>query len=403
MASLDQTSASYFLKTLYPREAIENMVYKTHPLLSMLKKNTGFKGENMKIPVSIADIGGVSSTFSTALANKSAGKGAAFFITRAKAFALASIDYETLKSTEGDSAAFTTAIKIEMDRAYNALSRSLAISMFGTGSGSLGQVDASTTLTGAILILKNINDVVKFEVGQVIVASTTDGGGSVKTARTITNIDRSAGTVTFNSNLNTGTAWASQDYLFVEGNYDLQIKGLRAWIPDSAPTSTPFFLVDRSVDTDRLGGLRFNGSAMPIEEALINAASLAARAGATPDVIVMNFNKYRELEISLGSKVQYVDIKTETKAQMGFRGMLIMSPTGPMKIVADRDCPSDRAFMLQLDTWTLHSLGEAPVLQDADGNKMLREANANSLEFRLWYSAQLACTAPGYNVNIYLG
>ncbi len=403
MAALDQTSFQYALKTLYPREAIENLVYKTHPLLSMLKKNEGFKGLDMKIPLSYADLGGRSVDFATAIANKTASKGVAFNITRNKDFAIASIDYETLKASEGDNAAFMGALKREMDSAYNTLSRSLAISLFGTGSGSIGQVDATTTLTGAVLVLKNVNDVVKFEVGNVIVASTADGGGSVKTARTIIAMDRSAGTVTFNSNLNSGTAWASQDYLFVQGDYDSKIKGLRAWIPDSAPTSTLFFGVDRSVDTDRLGGLRFNGSAMPIEEALISAASVAARAGAMPDTVIVNFNKYRELEIALGSKVQYVDIKAETKAQIGFRGIQLMSPIGPMKIVADRDCPSDRAFMLQLDTWTLHSLGAAPVLQDADGNKMLREQSANALEFRMWYSAQLACTAPGYNVNIYLG
>ena len=53
-----------------------------------------------------------------------------------------------------------------------------------------------------------------------------------------------------------------------------KLSGLGAWLPSSAPGSTDsFFGVNRSSDATRLGGIRFDGSSLPLEEALIGAAS----------------------------------------------------------------------------------------------------------------------------------
>lgn len=88
--------------------------------------------------------------------------------------------------------------------------------------------------------------------------------------------------------------------------------------------------------------------------------------------------------------------------EIGFRGILINGPRGPIRVVPDQNCPSDRAFMLQMDRWKLYSLGKAPKLLESDGMKMLRESNADAVEVRVGYYAQLGCDAPGFNVNIQL-
>lgn len=100
------------------------------------------------------------------------------------------------------------------------------------------------------------------------------------------------------------------------------------------------------------------------------------------------------------SKVQYVDLKAN--AEIGFRGIMINGPRGPIKVVADQNCPSDRAFMLQMNTWKLYSLGKAVRIQDADGMKFLRESTADALEVRIVSWAQLGCRAPGFSCNIRL-
>ncbi len=52
-----------------------------------------------------------------------------------------------------------------------------------------------------------------------------------------------------------------------------------------------------------------------------------------------------------------------------------------------------------MKTWKFHSLEKAPMIIEADDQKLLRDATADSFEGRMAYYANLACTYPGSNVN----
>lgn len=399
--ALDLTTFAPALKAHYTDDQVENMVYQDNPLLALMPKMESFGGKNLPIPIIYGNPQGRSATFSTAQANKTNSKLKDFVLTRAKDYSLASIDNETIEASKGNANAFLEAATTEIDGAIHSAARSLAIAMYGTGSGSIGQV--LTGGTGTSLTLKSVEDVTNFEVGMELVFSTADGGGSVKAGSiTVNGIDRDTGilTVDAQSGIASGTGTATNDYVFVAGDYDAKIKGLRAWLPDSTPSSTAFFSVDRTADATRLAGIRFDGSAMPIEEALVSAAARVAREGGKPDYCFISYSKFADLEKALGSKVQYVDLKAT--ADVGFRGMQISGPRGVIKVVPDQNCPNDRAFMLQMDVWKLYSLGKAPKILDTDGLKMLRDSNADSVEIRVGYYAQLGCRAPGFNANIRL-
>jgi len=397
MASLDMTSFASALKAHYTDERIYNMVYKDNALLALMPKMEQFGGKNLPIPIIYGNPQGRSQNFATAQANKTSSKITDFVLTRNHDYSLASIDNETLEASKGNSNAFMEAATTEIDGAINSATRSLAISMYRTGSGSIGQCNA--TVTGTSLQLKNAEDVTNFEVGQKVVFSSTDGGGSVSAAVAITAVNRDSGELT----LAASTSLTANYYIFVEGDYDAKIKGLQAWLPNSSPSATPFFGVDRSVDPVRLAGVRYDGSALPIEEALIGAIHRVARESGKPSHVFMSFSKWDELAKALGSKVQYIEEAVKVgEANLNFRGIMIHGPKGPVKVIADQNCPSDRAFLLQLDVWKLYSLGKAPRILDTDGLKMLRESSADAVEVRVGYYAQLGCRAPGYNANIKL-
>lgn len=331
---------------------------------------------------------GRSATFTNAKANKTASKIKDFTITRSRDYALASIDNETMEASVGNSGAFMEAVTLEVDGAIQNATRSLSIALYGSGSGRIGKIAA---INGLVLTLSQPEDVTNFELSMILNASTADGGGSLKVANpSVTAVDRNNGLVTVSAVTNL----AVDDYLFVEGDYDLKLKGLQAWLPANV-TNTPFFGMDRSVDKSRLAGQKIDGSAKPIEESLIECASQIARAGGKPTHVFINYSKYAELEKSLGSKVQYVDLKVN--AEIAFRGISLNSPRGILKVIPDQNCPADKAFMLQLDTWKLISLGKAPKILNLDGLKMLREDQADAVEIRVGYYAQLSCNAPGYN------
>ena len=392
------TTFAAALKQHYTNERIENMVYKDNPFLAMVAKYEDFGGENLKLPIKYGIPQGRSATFSDAQANKTNTQLKAFLLTRQADYSLASIANETIEASKGNANAFMEAATVEIDGAIESATRSLAIACFGDGSGAIGQVLA-TTSSVATFTLKQIDDVTNFEVGMQLKLNATKTGssGTLSTAVTVDGINRDTGVIT----LSASASLTANHFIYQEGDYDAKIKGLNAWVPSSAPGSTDsFFGVNRSSDATRLGGIRFDGSSLPIEEALIGGASRDAREGGKPDVCFMNYSNFADLEKALGSKVSYVDVKASP--EIGFRGILVHGPRGPIKVIPDQNCPKDVAFMLQMDVWKLYSLGKAPKILDSDGLKFLRDSSADSVEVRVGYYAQLGCRGPGYNVRIAL-
>jgi hypothetical protein len=398
--TLDLTSFEAALKTLYPDKKINNLVYKNNPLLAMMNKNERFYGENMKCPLIYGNPQARSATFSTAASQSSSAssKLKAFLLTRAKDYSLAQIDNETLKASESDMGAFLRAATVEIDGAINSAARSLAIAMYRTGSGSIGQV-ANSGFATPTLTLSNSDDVTNFEVGMTLVVSSTDGGGSVRVGTlTIVGVNRANGQLTMSGNLSAGIAAIAQnDFIFQQGDYDLKVKGLQAWLPYGGPSATAFFGVDRTADATRLGGIWSDGVGKPIEEALIDHLVLIGREGGAPDHMFVNFTEYGNIEKALGSKVVYVNVQSPTMPEIGFQGIRVQGPRGSCVIIPDQNAPSKYGFALQMDTWTLNSLGKAPQLFDTDGVNMLRNPTSDSLDVRIYYYAQVGCTAPGWN------
>jgi len=385
------------------------MVYKDNPLLALIPKYESFGGKNLPIPVLFGNPQGRSKTFSNAQTRGSATNSQItdFVLTRVKDYSIATIDNETLEASKGNPNAFMEAATTEIDGAIQALTRSLAIGIYGGSDGNIGQVSVEPTEAATTVItLKNADSVTNFEVGMMINIWSAKSGGSQRnvdgstTSLEIDAIDRSAGTITFSEAYTSSGTIAADDYLFVEGDRGLALSGLDSWLPSTAPTSTPFFGVDRSVDTTRLGGVRHDGSSQPIEEALVDAASKVSREGGKVDYCFLNYAKYAELEKALGSKVSYVDLSMN--AEVGFRGIEINGPRGTIKVVADQNCPADVAFMLQLNTWKLYSLGKAVRVIDTDGLSMLRQASADGVEVRYGFYGQVGCKAPGYSARVTL-
>jgi hypothetical protein len=122
-----------------------------------------------------------------------------------------------------------------------------------------------------------------------------------------------------------------------------------------------------------------------------------AREGGSPDHCFISYTRYTDLEKALGAKVQYLDLKI---GDVGFRAMRINGPNGEIKIIPDQNCPLNRAYMLQLDTWKHRSLGKAVRVIDTDGLQMLRQSAADGVEVRYGYYANLSCNAPGWNCTI---
>jgi hypothetical protein len=411
MADITVASFTNALKVIYPQKRVESLFYSQHPFAAMLNKKDDFYGVNDALKITVqygVPSGGRAVAFATAQANRSAGNEVRFALTRQSDYQVARLENEVIDAASRDIGTLIEVLKNKMDGAMKNLSRQYAAMLFGNGGGARGQVASFETdaVANDTVVLTNPDDVVFFERDMTMYGDTNDGtgaSGSRSTDAFVIKVNRSTGRVTFSATMGgsgvdlTGIGWAANDYIFQDGDFGAVITGLQGWIPVSAPTATAFFGVDRTVDTDRLGGVRYDGTSDPIEEAVKKLAVRLVRNGGRPGIMFLNPIDFNTLELSLSTRVRYDNVKAPTRARIGFTGIVITTAAGEVRCIADLNCPRGYAWMLQMDTWTFHCLKGVPHQIMVNGGKLMTIEASDDVEFRQVYRGNLGNTAPGYN------
>lgn len=400
------------MKNLWHRGRVVDLVAREQPFWSLVPKRTDFVGEDQKVTVKYTYPQGVSSTFSNAQSNTYAGREKRFSVTRSTTHGVVTLDTEVIEASKNDMGALYRAFDDRVESLMTRLIHDTGRKLMGNGGCALARVAASSAFSTTTCTLLNTRDARFFEVGMTVTAGTTDGstsGTKRSGTATITAVDRINGTLTASANWTTAiTGAANSDYLFLDGDTDsnnlgLGFKGIQAWIPSTVPTSgDSFFGVDRSADPERLAGRTASYTSEPIETAIMREAAYLAEAGASPDIVIVSPKSWANLNVSLGSRVMYDEAKGsgEGFAKYGFPAIKIGSEGGMLKVISDRNAPDARAFILSMNSWCFHTLGEAPKIADDDGLKSIRVYNDDAIEVRARVRGQLWCNAPGHNSNI---
>jgi hypothetical protein len=408
LSQIDLTTYSAALKELYDGQKVINLVYKKNPLLAMVTKDTKSGGKYIPVPVQYGVTQGRSATFATAQTNQTGAALAEFLLTRKSDYSLATLDNHTLEATANDAEAFVAAATTQVDSAFRSLVLSAASALYRAGSGIIGQI---TSITTGAIVLADASTGNQFEVGMTLQASPNSDASSPRAAAGyVIAVARSAATgatsvtvsASYNGAAGSPALWVANDYLLVAGDGGAKMSGLAGWCPTTAPSGGDnWYGVNRSVDS-RLYGVIYDGSAQSIEEALIDASNYCAEQGGSPNKFFTNYRSYSALVKSLGSKVQYVDL--ESDVGIGFRGIRVHGDDGEIDVIPDRNCPGQIGYLLDLDSWKLRSVNEVPhiVTYGREGLEMLRVSNADAVELRVAYYANLACNAPVFNSVIKL-
>ena len=424
MASFNLTNFDAAMKHMYPYKKVENLVYKNNPLLSMIPKETKFPGRNVTYAVEYGLTTGRSATFATAQANRGGTKLHDFVVTRVKDYAVVTVDNESMLAADGNEGSLLDMAKAKTDSALHALSRAMGRDVYGSGGGSIGQT--GTTVAdggnyGDTSLELAAGNAINFEVGMRIVFADTDAAALDSGVLTVTGVDRDGDILTVDRVANVAVpalvgAGGDARLIYPEGDRpagaaagSIKLSGLDAWLPATVPAAS-FFGVTRQDDSTRLGGQRlaFDGS---IQETLINAAVRVSREGGRPDAIFMNPVDWAKLAIDLeGRSLVAGAVQTgrrrfgpkDTEAKFGFASLELASPAGMVSVYSDHNCPLNLAYMLQMDTWVLKTIGAAPRILDFDGLKGVREANNDGVEYRWGYYGNMLCKSPAYNARIAL-
>ena len=404
MATIDMTALDAVLKELYPAGVPQDLALKKHTFMRMVRKEGGFTGEQMVVPMLYDYPGGRSATISTLLDSTGpigASKHVRLNVTRAKDYAGTWIDAETIKATGDDKGAFVRGRQYEVDNMLKALGNSLGHAGYRSGSGALGTIIAGETLSDADFTLARRGDAKYFRVGMQLQFAAAEITGSLRDSGdyvTVTAVDEATGLITTDSGaLATSiTGLTAGDYVYARGDRNLKIKGLAAWIPLTAPApAESFFGADRSVQPNRLAGVRLNAPNYPIEDLILEVGETINEQGGEPTVCVISHRRWVTLAKRLNAKVEY-DGGGGAMASFGGSFPVHLS-SGVVRVYPDVDCPDDVGYVLTMDSWTLHHLGELPEIVRDDGISALRRSAEDSIEIRARYYAQLVCVAPGHN------
>jgi len=403
---LDMAAGNAALKEYYDGQTVENLAYDDNPFLAMVPKDSDAEGKVIPQPVMYEVSQGRSSNFANAQANQTPMQLAEFFMTLRSDYSIATLQRQLMLASQSAKGGFIKFASEFVDVAIQAAALSAASACFRSGTGSIGQI-ATGGITSGVITLTNPADVSQFGINQTLQAASTDGGAPRSALGYVIARNVVAGTITVSANSLQGAAgspsgWAAGDFLLVQGDSNQKIVGLAGWLPSTAPTSSDnFFGVNRSPDT-RLYGIYYNGSAQPIEEAVVDQSLLVRREKGRPRHMFLNYGSEAALIKALGARREYVDWKSED-GMIGFRGVKIQGAAGPIEVFADRNCQAQTGYLVQLDTWKLYSLQPVPHIfhyGGGDNMDMLRLANADAAEVRTGYYAQLGCRAPGWSSQI---
>lgn len=385
MGTLSITDLTAALKELYPDGMDETLIMKEHVLLPMLQRRRDFGGRQLHIPLRTGKPSSRSHDFATAQSNAAESIYRGFDVTRVNDYAVATIDGEAVDAGKmGEATIFIDALEAETTGALSTLGDNLAKEAYRSTSGSRGRVGSGTS---SPITLANPEDIYFWEVGMVIGANDTDDATSMRSGTgVITAINEDTGQITYTGTI---TSLTVGDFLFqTTQDAGAAAAGLDAWVPATAPTSTPFFGVDRSTQPTRLGGIRFDASTLAAEEVFIKARARCMRSNCRPDYWFMNPTDLANFATALTGQKQIVN---SNEYDMGFD---VITAYG-VKILEDADCPRGVAWGVSMDHFGWATMGDAPRVINEDGLELLRAASTDSYELRVVARHNFWSDAPG--------
>lgn len=414
--TMDSTALAAALKEYYPFDKVFEQSFLDKPLFALMRKDFNAGGENGRVTVKISNPQAVSSTFSSAqtVAASAASGYLKFTLSWKELYSLARISGKVIRESRNNELALVQALDSEIKGAIDSASWDINQCLFRDGSGSLGVLASESTVYatianaayGAGRLFKY-----KMELGAAASMSSAIRTGTA----TVTALNADTGVLTSDSNWTSQiTSLTAGDHFFRVGDYvtasdRLKIYGFEGFCPATAPVAGDSFQgIDRSVDVTNLAGSRHDGSAQSIEEALLSGQSIGySNGGPPPNYCFMSPYNVRQLKLALSSKVEYQKVLARNKdnkeiATIGFNALMIQGDAGDIAVVSDPVCPYDVAWMVNLDSFCLYSLGDFPGLLKEDGSEIQRLSNADAYEARIGGYAEVGCSSPCSIVRIKL-
>lgn len=409
----NSTEYQAFIKTRFPQKEIESLVTFGKPFLGAVKKVDDLTGKQTEVPVETDHPQGMGDALSQLLDTSNqyitSSRGVRWAITRAKGYAMLTIDGETMLAARDNDGAWFRTREREVKNILEQLGQQLEMMLWRRGDGSVGQITADPG-TGTTFVV-NAGQSINFHEGMFVQFYANSSGVPSTSARSggpyqVTGVNYDTETITVAAAIDASVG--SDDFVVRSTNsgYNAStptgVRGVPAWIPSTAPTDT-FFGVARTLYPQKLGGHRQSwlGS---IEETVKALDVKIRRVNQKPKTLWLSYGNFNRLEQELGARG--VRLEDGGEGKFSRPALMMSSPGGGVTVKAGPYCPDDAGYLLDMDTWELHHLGGLPHIIEDDGNVAMRIQSlalggtataADGIEMRFRWMCNLFCTNPFAN------
>lgn len=304
------------------------------------------------------------------------------------------IEFRDIALSRTDQDAAARALQNETDQVFKQRASNMMRLWFGPlgsylGSGSV----ANAVVVNGVVTFANRMDLVDIFPGDVVSFSATDGtsgsvvgspGYVVKVESEIAASASGRFSMSAVSNGAVGNPAGLADgtyFVFKYGNFDSasptsKITPIQAYLP-ATPASTDLHNVKRSAH-NLLSGLRVPDATMAgrtigskIKLFIASAMNMAGVDGASIDTVVLNPLEWQEAEEEYSSTVSR---GLQNKTSDGFSELVINTPRGETRLVADPHCPQGIMFFFSMGELCFHSpTGTIAMWADQEGSIIRRK------------------------------
>lgn len=416
-AAAQFADVQYDLMRLYrSKSLVNNLAFRFDSFFGQLKKKLiKVSGQADVISLLFEGAGVPSNTQGvTGLANPS--QGAQFIVTPVQLTNLMQISGLAAAAGTNGGGTIANTLKNEISAAITKCGKHACIQSWTDGFPSFGQVSApgaSTTLT-----LVDPDDIAKFSVGDVIIFAAARTSGAARGAPDMLTVKKilsfTAGTMLMDANVNTVTAIANNDFIFMKNQRDptgatkIAITGVTGWLQATPGT---LFSQDCTVDP-RLSGVFATASLSDIEGAFIDgiAALMQFSAnGAEGITFYMHPKMWATLSKAMQSKTVVISPfkSTPRKGEIAFSGWQVSTPNGTVAVFAPQFCPKNVIFGMIMEDWSLVSWGtdDFPSIvptQIGAAPGIFQDPTTGNISCMVGGYPQVECRAPGHQLTITL-
>jgi len=382
MTDFNLTNSSNLFKIKYAKLS-ENVYNSATVLLGRVNKTYDFVGKQkfQAIPTGFAGSVG-SGSLPTAYISPVEGA----VLTAKKVYGVCTVDREAIQAASTDEGAFVRQTKWSVQKTVESYMRNANRIWFNDGTASLGVGDAATNVSGTgvaldpyVVVLSTSWNEANFEENDYInydsEATLLLVQEVVPSSRTIKLVGTSAGLAALSG---VGPVPANKHF-YMQGSKNNDPQGIKGVLDATSGTLYGVTVARRWQAYQQAAG----GAGVTTDMINKDILAIEKRCGKVPDMVLTSYTQFAKiLNLLEDQKTYFLPARAENlKGQISFKGIEVMTSTGPIPLFADRFCDADRMYYLNSNFMTsVHRPGFGWF--DDDGTVFLRDSGADTYSAR---------------------